>query len=258
MYYPIQIPYLLNQAYSQNMNYMETAAADCEGFVICFWEMQPASDKQLSLENIIVADGCIDIVVDYDEQRIGFAGMRQTAFHFQVQLPSRSFGARMKPGAFHQLTGLPATAAMDIILPLEAVWADFDPESFFSLPFEAAQQALQEMIAEKARRVVPDLFTGLFDCLYDDAPFATEALYERLHFSPRQCQRLFIKHYGLTPKMVLSILRFQKCLEMLTAKAASPSDVLDAAGYYDQPHFNKDFKRNLGITPLELIRMYRD
>ncbi len=97
----------------------------------------------------------------------------------------------------------------------------------------------------------------LFNALSKSVPGAVNELYTMLHFSPRQCQRLFAMHYGITPQLALCILRFQKCLEILTTGEARPYDAMNAAGYYDQSHFIKDFKRNLGITPLELVRKYQ-
>jgi methylphosphotriester-DNA--protein-cysteine methyltransferase len=110
----------------------------------------------------------------------------------------------------------------------------------------------------KTKDLVPDLFTGLFDTIAEVRLSTTKELYTLLHFSPRQCQRLFAKHFGITPKMTLSIVRFQTCLEILTSDKSRPADVMRITGYYDQPHFINDFKRNLGITPLELIRTYQN
>lgn len=257
MYYPVQIPYILNQEFSQNMKYSEPSAVECGGFVICFWDMQPLSDCKLSVENIIAADACIDLVVGYDEKSIGFAGMRKTEFHFKHDLPNRSFGARMMPGAFHQLTGLPAVAAMDTFLPMESVCTCFDQALFFSRPFEQAKEYFKSFLVRHTENKTPDTFTALFNELSQNIPTTAKELYQRLHFSPRQCQRLFAKHYGISPKMALSIVRFQKCMEILTSPKAKPADILNVTGYYDQPHFIKDFKRNIGITPLELIRIYQ-
>lgn len=113
VYYPIQIPYLLSKDFAQKIGYTETLAAGYGGFVICFWEMKPLSDQNLSVDNIIVADACIDLVASYEDGSIGFAGMSKTEFHFRIDLPACFFGAHLVPGAFHQLTGLPASAAMD-------------------------------------------------------------------------------------------------------------------------------------------------
>ncbi|MGL6200018.1 MAG: helix-turn-helix domain-containing protein [Lachnospiraceae bacterium] len=257
MYDPIQIPYILSKDFAQKMKYVETPALDYGGFVICFWEMQPLTDRKLFTENIIVADACIDLVANYDAGSIGFSGMSKTEFHFKLDLPARCFGARLAPGAFHQLTGLSALSAMDAFLPIESVFENFDKAHFFSLPFTQAQVYFKEFLRKEAQHRTPDMFTGLFNMLYQSIPATTKELYVLLHFSPRQCQRLFNKHYGITPKMTLSIIRFQKCLEILTSRKASPADILNIVGYYDQPHFINDFKRNIGITPMELIRIYQ-
>ena len=257
MYYPIQIPYKLDKIYLQNMKYVETPAIDCGGFVICFWEMQPITDRKLSVKNIIAADACIDIVVSYDEKSVGFVGMSKTEFHFKMDLPTRSFGVRMMPGAFRQLTGLSAVMAMDSYLPFKAVFDDFNKSELFSLSFEEAKEYLRKFVSAKTCKLVPNTFTQLFNTLYENLPTTTKELYKMLNFSPRQCQRLFMECYGITPKMALSIIRFQKCLELLTSEKAKPADVLNAVGYYDQSHFINDFKRNIGITPLELIHIYQ-
>ncbi len=256
MYYPIQIPFILNQDFTQNMKYAETSASKCGGFGICFWEMQSLNDIELSVKNVIVADGCIDIVVAFDERQIGFSGKSKTDFNYEIVTPARFMGIRLMPGAFHQLTGLPASAAMDTFLPIETVFDDFDCDQFFSLPFELAKAHFAEYVSSKTRDKTPDIFTTLFHSLSENAPAATSDLYKSLHFSPRQCQRLFSKHYGITPKMVLSIVRFQRCLRMLISPRSKTADVSNTTGYYDQPHFIKDFKRNIGITPSELIRIY--
>ena len=257
MYYPIQVPYILNREFSQNMKYTEEPAGECGGFVICFWEMQPLSDRKLSVKNIIATDACIDLVASFDEKNIGFVGMSKTEFDFELELPSRSFGARMTPGAFHQLTGLPAAAAMDGFLPVEAAFKEFDSTLFFSLPFEQAKEYFKKIVAGHTEGKIPGQFTKLFHTLSKETPQTVTELCHLLHFSPRQCQRLFRLHYGITPKMALSIVRFHKCMEILVSPKAKLSDILKATNYYDQPHFIKDFKRNIGITPLELIRTYQ-
>ena len=35
---------------------------------------------------------------------------------------------------------------------------------------------------------------------------------------------------------------------------AKPNDILDATTYYDQSHFIKDFKKHIGLTPIEYIK----
>jgi hypothetical protein len=40
-YYPVQLPFLLNERFKQNVLYTEVVYPDCSEFAICFWEMEP-------------------------------------------------------------------------------------------------------------------------------------------------------------------------------------------------------------------------
>jgi AraC-like DNA-binding protein len=98
----------------------------------------------------------------------------------------------------------------------------------------------------------------LFDSLHKAPPDNANDIRELLGYSRKQCERLFSKNYGLTPKVVLNILRFQNALRILTSGKVKPSDVLRIQGYYDQPHFIRDVKQTIGLTPLELVRVCRE
>lgn len=257
MYYPVQVPYILNSNFSRHILYSEEIVPSLQDFVICFWEMQPRSSEETSVTNVVLVDGCIDLIVDYDNRQIGFAGMSKTDFHFTIKLPTRFFGARLKPGAFEQLTELPAKSAMDTFLPLETADSNFDIDGFFFLSFEQAQEHLKTYLQQLASNKAPNGFVVLFDEQSDNPPSTTAEFYQKFHFSPRQCQRLFMKHFGITPQMTLSVLRFQYCLRILTSGRAMPGDILGLATYYDQSHFIRDFKRNIGLTPFEYLRKYK-
>lgn len=59
--------------------------------------------------------------------------------------------------------------------------------------------------------------------------------------------------------MILSVIRFQRSLEILLDIGGSnrkPADI-DCLGYYDQPHLIKEIKKNIGITPVELLKNYQ-
>ncbi|GHV01818.1 hypothetical protein FACS1894211_12200 [Clostridia bacterium] len=266
MYYPIQIPYVLSRPFSEAVAYSEEAAPSLRDFVICFWEMRPRGERAAAVENVIVTDGCIDLVADFDGKQIGFAGMSKTDFQYTIRMPGRFMGARLKPGAFYQLTGLPAARAMDTFLPLISVDKAFDAKGFFALSFDGAKERFKEYIAGLARNKTPDPFTSLFDRLSGEPPCTAEELCRELHFSLRQCQRLFLRRFGLTPKTALCILRFQRHLASLLpdkpdrGEAAGAASRADRYGdsYYDQAHMIKDFKRHIGLTPMELVRRYSD
>jgi AraC-like DNA-binding protein len=254
-YYPIQIPYILNDKFAEALNYKEERG-DQQGFVICWWSMDLLSPEASEVENIIITDGCIDLVADFGSHQLGFAGMSKTDFHYRIDLPTKCLGARMKPGAFRQLTGLSAKMAMNAFLPYDEVAGVDATEDFFTQTDCEPKAAFRLLIEGLACRKHPDPMAKLFDDFADEPPETVETLCERFHYSARQCQRLFAEWFGLSPQVVLSILRFQRCLTVLTSGEAKPGDILKYAAYYDQAHFNHDFKRNIGITPFELIRAY--
>lgn len=256
MYNPVQIPQILDYSFSQSIVYLEDYDEKARAFAICFWEMQPTNNCRTYAGNVIVADGCIDLVVNFDEQGLGFSGMSETVYDYTVEASCRFMGVRLKPGAFAQLTGLPASYAMDNFFPLKNFDPSFDESSFFSLPFSKAKHLFKNYVIGLMKEKEPDEFVQLFDLLNEAVPSSVSELYEHLSLSPRQCQRLFAHHFGYTPQKALSILRFQHCLKVLTSKEARPSDLLSVAHYCDQSHCIKDFKKNIGLTPLELVAKY--
>ena len=256
MYYPIQIPYILSKPFAKSISYKEEIIPRFQDFVLCLWEMRPVSgEKAVVGDHIILADGCIDLVADFEKKEIGFSGMSKTVFDDEINTPHCHYGARFKPGAFHAITGIPATEAMDRFLPINSVDKHFDVDSFFALPFDEAKKSFKDFIG--ALILGKDInLTTLFDTFSDDIPASVSEIYQRMRYSPKQCQRIFYRHFGLSPQMSLCIIRFQKCLQILTSGTTSQTDIMDALNYYDQSHLINDFKKHIALTPLELVRKY--
>jgi AraC-like DNA-binding protein len=67
--------------------------------------------------------------------------------------------------------------------------------------------------------------------------------------SPRQFERNFKALTGFSARTYLRIVRFEHALQKRPAAKASLTDFSLECGYYDQAHFNHDFKRFTGLTP---------
>lgn len=76
-----------------------------------------------------------------------------------------------------------------------------------------------------------------------------QALYQELETSPRYLQKLFKLYVGLTPKQLFRLIRFQSCFQYLQTQQASFAELAVQCGYYDQSHFNHEFKIFSGSTP---------
>ncbi|MDY4307674.1 helix-turn-helix domain-containing protein [Enterococcus mundtii] len=72
-----------------------------------------------------------------------------------------------------------------------------------------------------------------------------------MRLSPRHVQRLFKKHYGLTPQLALSTIKFHHSLTILLKQPADRRELV--GNYYDQSHFINEFKKILASHPLSLL-----
>lgn len=78
-------------------------------------------------------------------------------------------------------------------------------------------------------------------------------LADSLNSSPSAFEKRFRRVVGASPKKFATIVRFQSLLEQYPlVKDAAELGYL--AGYYDQAHFIKDFKRFTGCTPEQFFR----
>ncbi len=78
---------------------------------------------------------------------------------------------------------------------------------------------------------------------------------DRTCYTERHIRRLFEKYIGISPILFKRIMRYQKTLRALNVDPKQDlSNLAVEQGYYDQPHFIKEFKRFQGVTPTEFIR----
>ena len=82
-----------------------------------------------------------------------------------------------------------------------------------------------------------------------------EAMARAFGLSDRQFRRRFEAAVGLGPKRFARIVRFQRVFEQrLEHDARAWSEVALDCGYYDQAHFNRDFRAFAGVRPRDLIK----
>lgn len=80
----------------------------------------------------------------------------------------------------------------------------------------------------------------------------------RLGVSHGHLDRVFLRHVGLTPRAYARIARLRRVLADLDVFGpVSWSDVAAGAGWFDQSHFIRDFKRHTGVTPSAYVRAQR-
>ena len=71
----------------------------------------------------------------------------------------------------------------------------------------------------------------------------------QIGWSRTRLTQAFRRHVGGHAEAFARILRFRRALELVQQAEAPLSRVAMDAGYYDQPHFNADFREMSGVTP---------
>jgi AraC-like DNA-binding protein len=83
---------------------------------------------------------------------------------------------------------------------------------------------------------------------------AVAALAGELGWSRRHLAAQFREQIGLPPKLLARILRFDRVVALLRHQNPERwAEVAYACGYYDQAHFNRDFRQFAGATPTEFL-----
>ena len=96
----------------------------------------------------------------------------------------------------------------------------------------------------------------LIDANLDSNP-SVELLASEAGLSPAHFARAFRETFGLPPHRYLLHLRLERARRMLDAENAVLSDVAQRAGFADQAHFTRFFKREYGVTPGTVLRTRR-
>jgi AraC-like DNA-binding protein len=104
----------------------------------------------------------------------------------------------------------------------------------------------------QGRPMSPDVAWALRTLQTTHGARSIGALSRDLSCSRKTLIQRFHAQIGLSPKSVAGILRFSHAVERIrTADEESWADLAIACGYYDQAHFNRDFRRYSGRTPRE-------
>ncbi|MFC3798953.1 helix-turn-helix domain-containing protein [Cohnella sp. GCM10012308] len=115
----------------------------------------------------------------------------------------------------------------------------------------AYEQFRQLRLAEEAHQ--PDLaeaIAGYLRVHYRELASMDE-LVRAFHYSGHYLSRVFRRKYGTSPMGYLARTRMNRAKELLAETSMSIRDIAESVGYADMYYFNKQFKKQLGMTPVQ-------
>jgi AraC-like DNA-binding protein len=195
--------------------------------------------------------------LDVNGRRFGsfVAGLHDTPALTEHAGEGYGIQAYLTPLGARRLLGMPMAELTREVVELEDLiggGARELAESLAGAPDWRTRFALLERaIAERtlaAPPVAPEL-EWAWRRLHDtDGGVPIGALAEELGWSRRHLAATVREELGMPPKTLARLLRFERAAERLRRGADLADAALDS-GYYDQAHFNRDFRAFAGVTP---------
>jgi len=173
-------------------------------------------------------------------------------------------GVGLTPVGWMRLIGGDASAIANRVMPLGDALGVPDEalvESLRACENDAGRFALLDRLLLRRARVArrrETLVIRVHDALVSGSACEVRDLAELVGISQSALHRLCLRVFGFTPKRLLRRQRFLRTLGAVRDAPDRPLAELMDPAYYDQAHFNRDFKQYMGTTPLAYFSSPRE
>ena len=167
-----------------------------------------------------------------------------------------------QPNGIHQLLGIPANEFHDAIIPVEDIFDEKITalqESLFqqnnSMRVQLLNSFFKSLIAAKPASNQFIIDHSLHFITHNKGQFSIKQLVEYTGYTERHLERKFKECIGLNPKRFGNVVRLHHFLKLLKDKPddTNLTTICYDAGFSDQSHLIKEFKKHTGITPKEYL-----
>ncbi|MGE3545428.1 MAG: helix-turn-helix domain-containing protein [Kofleriaceae bacterium] len=191
--------------------------------------------------------------------RIGVTGIQQTLRTYEYAPVTRSVLVRLAPQG-STCFGVPAWELASRNVGLDELVKPAHTREVMARIEHAAEPADAIAVVEQLLLSMPfavdpvvERALVLLDRAGDEDKHVARVA-RTLGLSERQLERRFRDRVGMSPKRFVSLRRFERAVELAISSRSLTRAAVEA-GYYDQPHFNREFRRFTGMTPSAWLRM---
>lgn len=231
-----------------------------QDLVYCYWQLKTTQKLTETYNYNVVADGCMDVFFELNNPESCFVmGFSKTNTQFPLDNTFNYIGIRFLPTAFTRLFKIRAIEMSNRFESLHGVV----PELSTFISHNVKDIHSHEQIA-----AILDSF--FFNHLVNNSTDADSRFFNAFSLilkhnglinierdlntgvSQRQLRRMFEHYTGANAKTFSKVVRFQNLLKLQSAQDSKDKLFYDA-GYYDQAHFIKEFKKLYGSTPAKAL-----
>jgi AraC-like DNA-binding protein len=234
------------------------AAPPLARHVAAFWQMHGTTPLGPYAAHRVLPDGCLDVIFDLGlSPGISIVGTMTTATEVPLIPGMNLFGIRFRPGGALPWLRVPADALTDTSAdPRDCA---LHPPAWLLDSF-MTNTSLDSRVRSTTRWLLSVAsLDGVKVSVYVAARMlakeaqSVSAAARHLGMSERTLQRSFQRDVGITPVEYRRIARLRRLLARLSVSEVSLADAAVDAGYYDQPHLDRDFRQLVGCAPREWL-----
>ncbi len=268
-YVPLQPPIVKPQS-DALYSYQEfTPSKELRPYVACYWSSVTHAAIPAGVHRV-VPDGCVDIIVDLQAsthaKAVFIAGFMTSSMTVSLPAHQSMFGIRFYLDHAHRFMRGPVSTFVSKQVYLEDSWGR---DAALMVDAVTAARGMKDRLTQ-VEQILKNCVTAT-DSQVNVLQASMAYIYERKGvltvreladqacYSERHVRRAFMQQYGISPKEVHNIVRFQFVLrDMYQRSSVSFADVAVKFGYYDQSHLNQHFKRYYGMPPRQVFVLPRD
>lgn len=216
----------------------------------------------ISEQYTVIPHGCATLIFGVNDQQIDSqlfgpatkaarVGDRATTFE-------QLFIVEFQPAGLHVFLGFDQHELTDQLFPFELVCTKLNQGILVLLETAETIQELLFGVDQLFFKAIlttcpPELTASTKTIINRAGNILLKQLSDEAFYSERHLTRLFNEYLGMNTKTFSRLVRINQALRLLNVPANSITHVHEATGYYDDSHFNRDFKQIIGMTP----QMYR-
>lgn len=242
--------------------------AHLKDLVQCYWVLESSQGEVTPREYFLMADSCPEIIFQYNEgfknypaQSARMRFQHDVYDKFEVGDKLGFFGVRLYPHAVNQLLGMPASEVANRVFDLQDIFkseGDELADKVYSAG-DTGERAgvVSDFLTKAASGNKIDPIKYFVDQVVSSAGRVdVSGMKRESGLSVKQFERRFKAIAGFPPKYFARIARFQGVKDKYCSnRFHTLTSLAYLCDYYDQSHFNREFKEFSGVQPLQYFKL---
>lgn len=241
-----------------------------KSLVHCIWKVSGAHDN--NAKEKILPKGTVEIIFNFSEPvyylnsytnhlcclpRVFLNGINFKPFELNKTGRQEFIGIQLKPFGIKSLLGIQSVEFKDTVVPCNLIsleW-DFLADHLFEInsfdgQVEFILKWVQNILSGQKKIYEIDRADNLWRCA-GMQDITVKKLAAMLFVSERQLRRIAIDWMGMNTEELIAYSRYLNALQALHYNIRPLGEIALISGYYDQPHFIRDFRFFTEMTPGE-------